>query len=519
MTTTARRTVPGRSPDRSASQWKRAIAGLLAGAVALAIGQLVSALVAPSSSPVFAVGSTVVDLLPAGLKEFAIQTFGTNDKAAFFVAMGIVMAALMVVAGLIERARRPYGSALFIVFGIIGMIAAQGRADATIASSVPSLIAGIVGVMALRVLTGRLDARSVLPGMFARRTFLQVGTGTVAVAAAAWIGSGLLGAGSRRARAGRAALSLPEPAVRQKIPAGAQLPGMTQFVTPASKFYRIDTALQLPEVDVSTWSLTIHGMVRRPVTITMDDLLALPLVERSVTLACVSNTVGGDLIGNAVWLGYPVRDLLDKAGVKSGADMVLSKSVDGFTAGTPLSAMNDDKRDAIVAVAMNGKPLPIVHGFPARLVVPGLYGYVSATKWLTDIELTRFDKKTGYWTTRGWSARGPIKIGSRIDRPADEGDVKAGRVDVAGIAWAQHTGISRVEVRVDGGPWHAAELAPVPNTDTWRQWHYAWRAKHGRHQLTVRAIDSHGKVQTSVRANPAPNGASGYDTMNVNVSG
>ncbi|GAB3557872.1 molybdopterin-dependent oxidoreductase [Spelaeicoccus albus] len=501
------------------SRWRHSAAGLLAGAVALAIGQLVSALVSPAASPVFAVGSAVVDLLPAGLKEFAIQTFGSSDKAAFFVAMGIIMAALMATAGLIERPRYPFGSALFIVFGILGMIAASARADATLAASVPSLIGVIAGVIALRVLTGRLDARRVLPGIWARRTFLQVGTGSAVVAAAAWAGSGVAGAGSRRAASSRSALTLPKPAVRAKIPDGAQLTGMTAFITPAKTFYRVDTALQLPEVDAADWQLTVHGMVRRPVRITMDDLLALPLVERVVTLACVSNTVGGDLIGNAVWLGYPVRDLLDRAGVKSGADMVLSKSTDGFTAGTPLSAMNDDNRDAIVAVGMNGKPLPIAHGFPARLVVPGLYGYVSATKWVTDLELTRFDRQTGYWTMRGWSARGPIKIGSRIDVPASEASVRAGDVDVAGIAWAQHTGISRVEVRIDGGAWKTAELADVPNTDTWRQWHLPWRAVRGRHELTVRATDAHGKVQTSTRAAPAPNGASGYASINVDVTG
>lgn len=503
----------------TAAPWRRAFAGLVAGALAVAVGQLAAALLSPGSSPVFAVGSAVIDAMPSGIKEFAIGTFGTHDKTAFFIAMGLVMAAVMAVAGLIERQRRIAGSAVFIVFGILGMIAAATRQGAVAAAPLPSLAATAFGVAALRVLTGRLGRSRVRAGLVARRSFLQVAGGTATLAAAAWAGSGLVGAGARRAAASRSAVTLPKPAVRAAIPAGARVPGGIPFITPSKSFYRVDTALRLPQVDAGDWSLTVHGMVRRPVRITMDQLLERPLVERAITLACVSNPVGGDLIGNAVWLGLPIRDLLSRAGVQRGADMVLSTSTDGFTAGTPLSAMNDAGRRSLLAVGMNGEPLAIEHGFPARLVVPGLYGYVSATKWVTDLEVTRFDREAGYWTTRGWSARGPIKIGSRIDTPASEAAVRAGRVDVAGIAWAQHTGISRVEVRVDGGRWRQAELAPVPNADTWRQWRYPWRASRGRHRLTVRAIDAHGKVQTSVRADPAPNGASGYDTVGVDVEG
>jgi DMSO/TMAO reductase YedYZ molybdopterin-dependent catalytic subunit len=302
------------------------------------------------------------------------------------------------------------------------------------------------------------------------------------------------------------------------VPASANLPvqGITPYVTANDSFYRIDTALQVPIVDPAKWQLTITGMVENEVALSFDELLALPLVEHYVTLTCVSNEVGGNLAGNARWLGYPVRELLARAKPRPGADMVLSRSVDGFTASTPLSALTDPDRLAIIAVGMNGEPLPAQHGFPARMVVPGLYGYVSATKWVTSLKVTTFAADHGYWTPLGWSSHGPIKLASRIDTPVQS--AKAGRVAVAGVAWAQHTGIGKVEVKVDNGPWRTARLAGTTGPDTWRQWIWEWDATPGRHDLTVRAVDADGRLQIARQAPPAPNGATGYHTVSVDVS-
>ncbi|VXB63667.1 putative Sulfite oxidase [Microbacterium sp. 8M] len=317
----------------------------------------------------------------------------------------------------------------------------------------------------------------------------------------------------------RSALRLPKPAVpAAPIPAGAALKvdGLSPLITPNADFYRIDTALVVPQVDPTRWRLRIHGLVAHEVTLTWDELLALPLVEAPATLSCVSNEVGGDLIGNAMWLGYPIRELLAKARPAADADMVLSTSADGFTAGTPLDALTDD-RNALLAIGMNGEPLPVEHGFPVRMVVPGLYGYVSATKWVTDLEVTRFDRATAYWTSRGWSARGPIKLESRIDVPRSGRTVPAGDTVIAGIAWQPHVGVSAVEVQVDGGPWQRAELAPAISADTWVQWRLHWRATAGQHTIRCRATSADGTVQTADTAPPAPDGATGWHTIAVTV--
>ena len=318
----------------------------------------------------------------------------------------------------------------------------------------------------------------------------------------------------------RTALRLPKPAVAAApIPAGAALKvdGISPLITPNADFYRIDTALVVPQVDPAQWRLRIHGLVAHEVTLTWDELLALPLVEAAATLSCVSNDVGGDLIGNAVWLGYPIRELLAKAQPAADADMVLSTSVDGFTAGTPIEALTDD-RNALLAIGMNGRPLPIEHGFPVRMVVPGLYGYVSATKWVTDLEVTRFDRATAYWTARGWSARGPVKLESRIDVPKSGRALRAGDTVIAGVAWQPHAGVSAVEVQIDDGPWQRAELAPAISADTWVQWRLPWAATAGQHTLRCRATGADGTVQTADVAPPAPDGATGWHTIDVSVN-
>ncbi|HEY0932724.1 MAG TPA: molybdopterin-dependent oxidoreductase [Trebonia sp.] len=352
-----------------------------------------------------------------------------------------------------------------------------------------------------------------------RRRFLLTGTAVAAVAAAG-AGGGQLLLSRFSVASSRAAVRLPAPAVAARaVPAGAQLkiPGLSPFFTPNAQFYRVDTDLVVPQVSPESWTLRIDGMVSRPVEVTFAELLRMPLTEADITLVCVSDVVGGPYNGNARWLGVPLATLLRRAGVQAGADQVLSTGTDGMTISTPLQAILDG-RNALVAVGMNGQPLPVAHGFPARMVVPGLFGYVSATKWLTKLTVTTFARQQAYWTQRGYSAQAPIKTESRIDVPKPLAQVKAGRVPVAGVAWAPHRGISAVQVSVDKGPWHSAQLAAAGGIDTWRQWTWAWDATPGLHSLEVRAADGTGAIQTSQEAGPVPNGASGWDSVVVTAA-
>ncbi len=354
----------------------------------------------------------------------------------------------------------------------------------------------------------------------ARRRFL-VSSGMAAAVAVAGTVAGRELSTRRNVSLARAALRFPRPAVpAPPLPAGSDLkiPGLSSFITPNDSFYRVDTALLLPQVDPATWQLRIHGMVQREVTITFAELLKRPLIEDYVTLTCVSDPVSGPYVGNAKWLGASLANLIRQARPLAGASQLLCTSVDGFTSGTPLQVVLDG-RDALLAVAMNGQPLPVEHGFPARMVIPGLYGYVSATKWVTDIEVTTFEEASAYWAQRGWSQRAPIKTESRIDVPAAAASLRPGTTPVAGVAWAQHKGVAAVEVRVDRGPWHEARLAAVPDIDTWRQWVWEWPATPGSHLLEARATDKTGYTQTAVQAQPPPNGASGYPSATVTVGG
>jgi DMSO/TMAO reductase YedYZ molybdopterin-dependent catalytic subunit len=354
----------------------------------------------------------------------------------------------------------------------------------------------------------------------ARRRFL-VGSGIAAAAAVAGTIAGRELATRRDVTVARNALRFPRPTVAAPpLPPGSDLriPGLSSFITPNDSFYRVDTALLLPQVDPSTWHLRIHGMVQREVTITFAELLRRPLIEDYVTLTCVSDPVGGPYVGNAKWLGASLAALIRQARPRAGANQLLCTSVDGFTSGTPLQVVLDG-RDALLAVAMNGTALPVEHGFPARMVIPGLYGYVSATKWVTDIEVTTFADATAYWAERGWSQQAPIKTESRIDVPAIGSTLRPGPTQVAGVAWAQHKGVAAVEVRVDRGPWHEARLAAVPDIDTWRQWVFQWQATPGNHVLEARATDKTGYTQTALQTQPPPNGASGYPSAAVTIRG
>lgn len=504
-----------------------AVAGLIAVGAGLAVGELCAVPISENSSPFFAVGSTVVDHTPQAVREWAIGVFGTSDKTALFTGMALIIVVLAAATGVLERRRPPLGSVVIGVFAVLGVVAALNRSGSSGAYVIPSLLAGVAGIGVLRLLLRQLDAPQATNGDeqqddeqqsgVPRRFVLTAAGIAVAAIAVGAIGRKLL-ADAARTVADRAGIKLPAPASpAPPIPAGVDIgvQGATSYVTDNASFYRIDTALQVPQLTTTDWKLRVHGLVDEEFTLTWDELLAMPMTERVVTLTCVSNEVGGDLIGNARWLGVPMKAILDRAGVRPGADMLLSTSSDGWTAGTPVSAITD-RRDALLAVAMNGEPLPIEHGFPVRQVIPGLYGYVSATKWVTDWELTRFADAQAYWTTRGWSALGPIKLASRIDRPAG-GSVNPGEVIIAGTAWAQHTGISAVQVRVDRGPWQDAQLATEYSIDTWRQWKFTWQATSGQHTVECRAIDKNGKTQTETEADPVPDGATGLDSRDYTV--
>ena len=352
----------------------------------------------------------------------------------------------------------------------------------------------------------------------ARRRFL-ISSGAAAAVAAFGTVAGRNLIDEHNIASARAAIRFPRPVVpAPPLPAGSNLniPGLSSFITPDDSFYRVDTALLTPQVNPATWQLRIHGMVQREVTITFADLLRRPLIEAYVTLTCVSNPVGGPYAGNAKWLGVSLADLIRQARPLAGANQLLSTSIDGYTSGTPLQVVLDG-RNALLAVAMNGTALPVVHGFPARMVVPGLYGYVSATKWVTDIEVTTFASAVGYWAQHGWSQQGPIKTESRIDVPIASASLAPGLTPVAGVAWAQHKGIAAVEVRLNGGPWHEARLAAVPGIDTWRQWVWEWPATPGNYLIEARATDATGYTQTAIQTQPPPNGASGYPSAEVTV--
>ncbi|MEV8511187.1 molybdopterin-dependent oxidoreductase [Dactylosporangium sp. NPDC051484] len=494
-----------------------ALAGLAAAAVALGVAEAVAILTGATTSPLISVGGVVIDNVPAGVKDLAVSIFYTYDKLALTIGTIIVLALFAAVIGILATRRRIIGYTGIAVFGVVGIAAALTRHNAPWYAFAPTLAGALAGAAVLRWLLGH-EAGSAAT-VEERRWFLRAAGYTLAAAAVAGFASRWWST-RRGVEADRAAIDLPSvpPDMVAPLPpqADAGLPDLAPFVTPNKDFYLIDTALVVPRLTSEDWKLRIHGRVEREVTIGYRELLKRPMIERYITLACVSNQVGGGLIGNAKWQGVRVADLLDEARPKPGADQVVSRSIDGFTAGTPTAVLRDG-RDAMLAIAMNGEPLPIEHGFPVRMVVPGLYGYVSATKWLVELELTSFADFDAYWIKRGWSAQGPIKTESRIDTPRDGANPRAGEVTIAGVAWAQHRGIAKVEVRVDDGPWQTATLLPVPSIDTWRQWTLTWRATPGRHRLTARATDNGGQTQTDAVVPPDPDGATGWHSIDVEV--
>ncbi|MEV2253522.1 molybdopterin-dependent oxidoreductase [Streptomyces sp. NPDC050147] len=520
--------------------WAGGLSGTLAGFAALAVAELVSAAVRPEAGPVVAVGGAAIDRTPASVKDWAIKEFGTDDKLVLQAGILAVLALLALALGLLSLRHRLLGTAGVLLFGVTGAWAATSRPDSTgITDALPSVAGSFVGAALLYWLAGRLTLRAARATseptsapveadrpQWDRRGFIIAATAAAAASAGAGVlGRSLNAAGGQDAVASRNQVELPAPASAAKpVPDGARLrvPGVSPFVTPGKDFYRVDTALVVPKVNAGTWRLRIHGKgVGRPTTFTFDDLLRRELIERDITLTCVSNEVGGPYVGNARWIGVRLADLLAECGVQppsrgGPADQLVARSVDGMTIGTPVDEVMDG-RDATLALGMNGEPLPFVHGFPVRMLVPGLYGYVSACKWIKDIELTTFDDYDPYWVRRDWARRAPVKTQSRIDTPKPFARPRAGTVMVAGVAWAQHRGVDKVELRVDDGPWRQAELAAEDTRDTWRQWSYPWRATSGNHTLTVRATDRTGEVQTAKRTRTIPDGASGRHSVVVDV--
>ncbi|MFE4951757.1 molybdopterin-dependent oxidoreductase [Leifsonia sp. NPDC056665] len=516
---------PSPSAKPRAPFWPSAAVGVASIVAGVGAAELLSAFFVQDGSPILVVGALVIDLTPAWVKNAVIGVFGTGDKAFLISSLAVVLLIGGALAGWVELRRPPFGRILIGIGGALGVFAAVTRAGSSIVNVVPSALAALVAILILGwladLLRGTRPTRIAPEGEVTRRHFVTATTATAAAGIVATIVGQAIATGYRAASAARAAFHLPKPAVTAPpVPAAASfdIAGLAPIITPNADFYRIDTALQIPGIDPSAWRLRITGMVEKEVELTFAQLLALPLEESVTTLTCVSNEVGGNLISNAKWLGYPIRHLLARAGPSADADMVLSRSQDGWTAGTPLEALTDG-RNAILAVGMNGQPLPLEHGYPVRMVVPGLYGYVSATKWVVELNVTRFDKATSYWTDRGWSERGPVKLESRIDVPADGHQVKAGTVAVAGVAWSQHVGVSAVHVQIDGGAWQQATLADAISADTWRQWKYAWDATPGSHTIKVRATDAHGTVQTSKVQDVIPDGATGLHSIGVTVVG
>jgi DMSO/TMAO reductase YedYZ molybdopterin-dependent catalytic subunit len=506
-------------PTRSAA----ALSGIIAAAAALAAGELAAAFVAGAPSPTAAVGASLIDLAPAGSKEVVTGLFGTNDKPALLLLIGGVVLLVGAGLGLVARRRQSVAIAGIIALVGIGLVAMLRQPAAELAPSL--LSAGIQAIVGIQVLTMLLASAprtdgSVTPA--GRRSFLAraLGIGALAVVGGG-IGRALVeGRASQVATAETAIPQAVEPAAAPGPESSFDVAGLTPLVVPNDDFYRIDTALVTPSIDLAGWTLRVHGMVRNEVTLTFEQLVELPLIEQYVTIACVSNEVGGRLVGNAKWTGVRLTDVLDMAGVLAEATQIVPRSADGWTAGFPTSWVTapERPRDALIAVKMNDEPLPAAHGFPARLIVPGLYGYVSATKWLSDIELTTLEAFDAYWVPRGWAKEAPILTQSRIDVPAANASVGRGPVAVAGVAWAPDRGITRVEVQADGGSWENATIAPAIGPQTWVQWKWTWQATPGDHTLAVRATDGSGEVQTDQVTRPDPDGARGHHTIAVRVA-
>lgn len=516
-------------------------AGLIAVTAALGAGHLVAGiLLSPGASPFFAVGNAAIDRTPTPVKNFAVENFGTNDKPALLAGMAVVLALVGVVIGLCSRRSAAPGLVALVAVGVVGALAVGEQANGSLALLAPaaSLVAGVGvfwwlhGRARPRDAVGDGPAASDAPAdsdaSVGRRRFVLGAVVTAVGALVAGAGGFALArrvdvAASRRA-VGRLTATTPAP----PIPAGAAFPelGTPAFLTPAADFYRIDVNLEVPQLRAEDATLRITGMVDEPIEFSFNEIRSMPLVENTITMTCVSNEVGGPYVSTANFIGVPLLGLLDRAGIQSGAQQVVGHSADGFTLGTPLDLLRGAGKGAMLAIGMNGEALLPEHGFPMRTVVPGLYGYVSATKWLTELEVTTYDVKP-YWVERGWDGQPPgvvpIKISSRIDAPTSFQQVTGGQVTVAGTAWAQGRGISRVELRFDRGDWQPAELATEVNPNTWRMFKLTTPLAPGQHTVTSRAFDGDDVVQAQdrlrlINPGPVPDGSTGWQSMIFTVA-
>jgi len=490
--------------------------GPLATLAGVAIGHFVAAITGTWASPVVSLGNRIIDHVPPSVKALVIKTFGTHDKLFLIVTILVVVCVISIFVGrafMAGKTRRAY--AIIALMSIAASWAALLDAKSNIFSVIPALISGVVSVYVLRWLSEKATLKVESGGTLTRRDVLKA-AGIVGAVSIAATGAAKLLAQKASVQVERIRIALPKPLKflpKSPIDPAVTTPGLSPLFTPNRDFYRIDTALVTPNISTDDWSLEISGMVAHPKTLTYKELSARPVFELDDTIACVSNEVGGDLVGNARWLGVRLDDLIREVAPTADADQIMGYSDDGFAAGFPLAAL--DGRDAMIAIGMNGEPLPLAHGFPARIIVPGLYGYVSATKWLTRIELTRFDIKHGYWITRGWPERAPIKTQSRIDTPKSGAELKPGALAIAGVAWAPTRGISKVEVKIGNDSWREATLGPEIAKTTWRQWWINWTPKPGGYVISVRATDGNGNLQSEANVPVEPNGAEGWHTINV----
>lgn len=511
--------------------WMYALAGAASAGLALGIAELASGFNLSAPSLVLAVGDAFIDVTPPILKDWAVDVFGANDKNVLIGGMVAVTLLLGGAVGMISR-RLPWaGAVAFAAFGALGFwLGNEVPLSETALTAISAAAAAVSGFASLLILRRLIEKETrpasrapaaAAPPSSERRVFLAATAGTAVVAAGAAVMGRSWTERSRMQAASRDEVmqqGLPQAAEEIADPVPAQIsaaPGVSPLITPIAEFYKVDTALGIPAVDLDSWTLNITGLVDRPLQLTYEQIMSQPMVERYITLACVSNRVGGELVGNAKWLGVPLRTLVEEAGVRPEGDQLIGRSVDDFTVGFPTAALFDG-REALLAVGMNDEALPFKHGFPARLVVSGLYGYVSATKWLSEIEFARWEDFDAYWVPRGWAKEAPIKTQSRIDFPRP-GQVNAGPVTVAGVAWAQSRGITRVQVAVDGGPWREAQLPDELSIDSWRQWSAEETLAPGRHRIMVRAADGTGEFQTAERTPVRPDGATGYHTIDVNA--
>jgi DMSO/TMAO reductase YedYZ molybdopterin-dependent catalytic subunit len=510
------------------SRWAGPALGVLALVAGLAVAELVVGLVSGAPSPVVAVGQSTIDAVPTAVKDWAIATFGTSNKTALVAGTLMVLTLMGAwVGALAACGKRQTALSVAALIGVIGVLAVITRPTTSATDVLPTVLGTMATMGVLWAIPVVLADVSATPGsneavetMGLNRRRLLGGVAGLGAASVLVGGFGRWLQRGNEVNAERATLVLPTPSsaaptLSPLVHVGVE--GVAPFVTPTSRFFRIDTALRVPQVARDEWRLRIHGDVERELVLDYDDLLRRRHVERYITLSCVSNPVGGDLIGTARWQGVLLADVLREAGPREGADQVVSRSVDGWTCGTPTSIVMDG-RDALLAVAMNGEPLPARHGYPVRMVVPGLFGYVSATKWVTEIELTAWDAFDAYWVPRGWAKEGPVKTMARIEHPRSGQHCAAGVVDVAGTAWAVHRGVDKVQVRVDGGDWIDGELGAVPSNDTWRQWRLRWDATPGEHVIEARAVDGDGVPQPDEPRAVAPDGAQGHHRIRVVVN-